>query len=138
MTLLKKDLIATRDFNENDKSFIMATWLRGLRYGNDWFLAIDSTAYFKTYHRVLEQILSSPNETIKIACLKDDPDVILGYCVFKRERLDWLFVKKAWRGIGIAKQLIPSDIKVVTHITTVGRSILNKSPHIIFNPFSLD
>ncbi len=138
MNIDKKDLIAVRDFLPGDKSFILATWLRGLRYGNDWFLAIDSSSYFTTYHRVLEQLLSSPNSTIKVACLKDDTDVILGYSVYKRDRLDWLFVKKAWRGIGIAKQLVPNDIKVVTHLTTVGRSILSKSPNIIFNPFSLD
>lgn len=138
MNIDKKDLITTRDYVPSDKSFILATWLRGLRYGNDWFLAIDSTAYFQTYHRVLEQLLASPNSTIKVACLKDDSDVILGYSVYKKNRLDWLFVKKAWRGIGIAKQLIPQDITVVTHLTTVGRSMLKKSPNIIFNPFSLD
>lgn len=134
----KKDLIAIRDFQEADKDFIFATWLRGLRYGNSWFELIDSVIYYKVYHDAIDFILNNPKITIKVACLKDDPEVILGYTVYKGPRLDWVFVKKAWRKIGIAKSLIPKDISSVTHITNVGLSILKKHKNVRFNPFDIN
>lgn len=131
------DLIAIRDAVDADKPFILATWLRGLRFGNDWFLTIDPKAYFKSYHDVIANIINKSHTTIKIACLKEDPNVILGYCVYNNNAIHWVFVKKAWRSIGIAKNLVPENIKTVTHITDVGKSITIKKGY-TFNPFALN
>lgn len=131
----KKDLITTRDGTPEDHGFIFATWLRGLRYGNSWFELIESVVYFKVYHDLIENILGRPHITIKVACLKEDPEVILGYSVYSGTKLEWVFVKKAWRSIGIAKSLVPADTKVVTHMTNVGLSILKKHKNVVFNPF---
>lgn len=131
----KTDLITVRDAVPDDKNFIFSTWLRGLRYGNEWFELIDKNVYYKVYHVMLEKIVTSGVE-IKIACLKEDPSVILGYAVYSGKRLDWLFVKKAWRGIGIARMLIPANIERVSHITQVGKSLLRKLPNAIFDPFT--
>lgn len=136
MPVNKADLIAIRPGCMADKSFIFATWLRGLRYGNDWFGMIDSECYFKAYQQVITTVLSSPNTTVKVACLKEDPDVILGYSVYASELLHFVFVKKSWRNIGIARSLFPEKVMVVTHLTSVGKSMLKKHPHIKFNPFS--
>ncbi len=136
--LQKNDLVTLRDFQPADKNFILSTWLKGLRYGNDWFEAIESKIYFEFYHNVIEIILSRPDTVVKVACLKDDPEVILGYSVYAGNRLDWIFVKKAWRSIGIAKSLVPESITIVSHLTTVGKSILRKRPGVLFNPFSLN
>ena len=134
----KNDLVAVRDFQPNDKNFILATWLRGLKYGNDWFNAIDPGIYFVVYQAAIERLLGNPNISVKVACLKEDPEVVLGYAVYSGARLDWVFVKKAWRGVGIAKGLVPTGITCVSHLTTVGRSILKKREGIIFNPFSIN
>lgn len=137
--MLEKDsLVAIRDIQPADRNFILATWLRGLRFGNDWFQEIEKTVYFTVYQQVVDTIISDSSNTIKVACLKEDPEVILGYSVYAGERLDWVFVKKAWRGIGIAKSLIPSGITTVSHLTKTGKSIMHKSmkgAH--FNPFSI-
>lgn len=131
----KTDLIATRDATPADSGFIFATWLRGLRYGNSWFELIESVVYFKVYHDFIESILNRPTTVIKIACLKDDPEVILGYSVYSGTSLHWVFVKKAWRSIGIARSLVPTNTTTVTHMTNVGLSILKKHKNVIFNPF---
>lgn len=135
--LNKADLVSTRSANANDKNFIFATWLRGLKYGNDWYNEIDSATYFSVYHQVLEAVLAKPDTKVTVSCLKDDPEVVLGYSVHTSDKLHWIFVKKAWRSIGIAKSLIPANIKTVTHLTTVGKSILKKYPEVKFNPFGL-
>lgn len=133
--LNKKDLIIQRDFNLRDLNFIYATWLKGLRYGNDWFGFITKEAYFTFYHRIIELLTQKPGVMIKIACLKDDPDVILGYSVSEGFVLHWVFVKSAWRKIGIAKDLCP-EFKSVSHITDMAKSILiTKFPQVEFNPF---
>ena len=134
----KSDLVAIRDAVDSDRNLILSTWLKGLRYGNDWFEAIDSKIYFDFYHKVIETILARPDTTVKVACLLDDPDVILGYAVYAGNRADWAFVKKEWRSIGIARSLIPQEIQVVSHLTSLGKSILRKHPELKFNPFALN
>lgn len=133
--LHKKDLIAYREMKPEDLNFIYSTWLKGLRYGNEWFEFITKEAYYTFYHRIIELILQKPTILIKVACLKDDPDVILGYAVSEGSVLHWVFVKSAWRKIGLAKDLIP-EFKSVSHITSIAKSILiTKFPNVEFNPF---
>lgn len=62
---------------------------------------------------------------MNVACLKDDPDVILGYSVWQddiddEKILHWLHVKGGWRNIGLGKSLIPANVKTITHLTKSG------------------
>lgn len=138
--MIQNELIEVRDYEQGDKNFILATWLRGLKYGNDWFNLIPSEIYFKTYQSILTKVLESSKISIKVACLKDDHDVILGYAVMNKDHtaVHWVFSKSAWRGIGIMKTLVPSTVLYATHITKVGLSLLKKNPNIAFNPFLLN
>lgn len=130
--LNRADLVMIRPITEADRAFIFASWLKGLRYGNSWYELIDKDLYFKVYNSIINQLLHR-SET-KIACLKEDPSVILGYAVIEKNRLHWLHVKKAWRKIGIARSLVPSNITTVTHLSEVGRVIFLKK-NWIFDPF---
>jgi len=136
--LAKDDLVTIRSGVMDDRNFIFATWLKGLRFGNEWFGLIDSKAYFAVYHAVIEALLSKPNVTVKVACLKEEPNVILGYAVYSGTRLDWVHVKKSWRNIGLAKDLVPEGITTVSHVTETGRNIIKKRGNISFNPFNFD
>ena len=140
----QKDLISIRDYNSTDRNFILATWLRGMYYGDTMFSHIPKNIFMENYHRILERFLLAPGVIIKIACLKDEPEVILGYSVSRKLQhgeadvvvLDWMFVKSAWRKIGIGKLLIPNRVNACTHLTKVGLAILKtKLPNVIFNPF---
>ncbi len=135
MSTNESESVVYRDVAAGDAAFIMSTWLKGLRYGNDWFGLIPAKIYFLVYHKVIETILSRPNVKVKVACLKSDPDIILGYSVSEGCRLDWIHVKKAWRSKGIAKALSPKELSTVSHLTNVGRSILSKNKKVCFNPF---
>lgn len=130
----KKDLIAIRDYAPTDEAFVFQTWLQGLYHGNPVYRLIDHNAYFENYRKVIESILSSAS--VRVACLKDDPDIILGYSVIHGTKLHWAHTKEAWRKIGILKDLLPANFDTVTHITTVGENILKyKFPNVKFNPF---
>lgn len=133
--IVKSELVEIRDSVEADLAFIFSTWLRGLKHANDYFELIENEAYFKHHHDLIETILDDFEVTVKIACLKEDPSVVLGYAVYKNTRLDWVFIKKSWRSIGLARDLIPPGITTVSHITKVGRALLRKHPTVRFNPY---
>lgn len=143
-SLNKTDLIAIRKYSPEDRNFILATWLRGLYYGDTWFKEIPKSVFMEKYHDIIDSLLLRPGVEIKIACLKEDPEVILGYSVSRTIQngeatvgvLDWIFVKTAWRKIGIAKMLLPSKLNACTHLTKTGLSVMrSKLPNVIFNPF---
>lgn len=135
----KSELVAIRDYLESDKNFIFSTWLRGLYHGDSWFSEIPKDIFMKHYHKFIEYLLNHANTTVKVACLKDDPEVILGYAVLNKEDtlLHWVFCKSAWRNIGIAKSLVSQSVNTVTHLTKIGLSIKRKRPNIVFNPFAI-
>lgn len=137
-----KELTEIRAFQATDFNFVISSWLNGLRYGSDWFRIIDKRIYFQLYHEVITKLLQRPNVAILVMCLKDDPDVILGYSVSERREdpgetlLHWVFVKPDWRHIGIAKDLTPEGTTTVTHLTKIGKAILANTD-LKFNPFVL-
>lgn len=134
--ITKTDLVGFREYMPSDKAFILATWLRALRFGNSWYNLIDAKVYYAVYHAVLENLLAKSTTTIRVACLKDDPEVILGFSVYESPRLHWVYIKQAWRKLGIARALVPKEITVVSHLTEPGKAIMLKKK-LIFNPFLL-
>lgn len=135
----QKDLITVRNYLPEDRSFILACWLRGVYYGNTFFSDVPKGIFMEHYHKVLERFLDNPRVNINVACLKDDAQVILGYSVTRlsakgEQIMDFIFVKKAWRGIGIARSLTPTNLQVVSHLTKIGKAI--KPPGVVFNPFA--
>lgn len=133
-----RNLIEIRDLKPLDVHFVYATWLKGLYYGNDWFREIPQDLYFERYHPVVGAILKKPGVFVRVACLKDETDVILGYAVLERKTdtattLHWAFTKQAWRKIGIMKSLIPEGVTQVSHLTKIGKAL--KPTHWQFNPF---
>jgi hypothetical protein len=128
----KKSLITIRSYKPDDYNFILATWLRGLYYGNDWFGKIPKEIYMDRYHKVIDAILRKPTIQASLAVLLEDPDVILGYSIYEPDILHWVYVKTAWRRIGIAKDIVPRGTNTVTHLTKIGDQIRKQME---FNPF---
>lgn len=122
---------------EEDVNFILATWLRGLYYGESWFSSIPKNIFMHNYKKIAQSTLVSPKVEIKVACLKEDPDIILGYAILSKntEAIVWVFVKTAFRRQGIGKSLVPKSPKYVTHLTALGKTLLTKLPETQFNPF---
>lgn len=132
----QKELVLIRDYLPSDKNFIYASFLKGLRYGNEMFELIDAKVYFDIYQRVIENILDQDSTLVKVACLKDEPEVILGYSIATPTEglIHFLFVKSAWRGIGIGTTLMSEGIHTATHTTKIGTALIKKK-HLKYNPF---
>lgn len=124
--------IIIRDYNEGDRNFIYGSWLHGLYFGHDWIKEIQADIFFKEYQKIVEKIMD--RATIKVATLPDAEDVALGYVVYQGVVLHWIFVKDAWRKMGIARSLYPKEITTVTHLNKTGRTLRIRK-NLIFNPF---
>lgn len=128
------DLVSVRTGNERDEAFIYDTWMEGLYHGNPAYKRIDKRTFMKKYRPVIDRLLEVSNQNV--ACLKESPDVILGYSITQGPKLHWIFVKTAWRGLKIGKLLLPVGFSTVTHETYTGRKILReKYPDVIYDPF---
>ena len=74
---------------------------------------------------------------VRVACLADDPDVIIGFAITRPNILDYVYTKGPWRKQGVAKKLLEGQvINYVTHITKPGEAIA-KSRGYKHNPWML-
>lgn len=130
-------LYVIREFKEEDRKFILATFLKGLYHGDSWFSLIPHDIFMENYKPALTALLSKPTTSVQVACLKDDEDIILGYSILGDNftTLHWVFVKAAWRNGGIARALTPRYPTKVTHLTALGKSLMSKFSGTVFNPF---
>lgn len=135
-----KGLYTIRDGIDQDKNFILATFLRGIYYGDSWFSEIPKDIFMNTYKNVIGNLVNNPTTIIKVACLVEDPNVILGYSVLSAEYscIEFVYVKSAWRKRGIARSLLPQHPTTVTHLTGLGRVLIKKFSNVIFNPFAIN
>lgn len=138
MTSTSSKLYVVRDAKPGDLPFILSTWLKGLRFGCSLFGEIPPKIYFDQYQKIISGLLQHPSIETKVACLPDDEDVILGYSVQSKDgtKISWVFVKSAWRGMGIAKALVPPTVVSASHYTKTGLSLLRKRG-MVFDPFNI-
>jgi hypothetical protein len=111
----------------NDKKVIYETHLRKQ--------VIDPSAFRFYYPPLIQETLL--RSTIRVACLKEDQDVCLGYSVFEEDILHFVFVKSNFRRLGLATLLMPKTIKTVTQMTSKGYLMMKRRfPEASFNPFA--
>lgn len=132
-------LYDVRDLQPGDKSFVLATFLRGLYYGDSWFSEIPKDIFMNNYKVIAENLIKNPNVVVKVACLKEDPNIILGYSILSSDyqTITWVYVKSAWRLKGIGRSLLPKYPTHVTHLSKLGKTLMSKYDNLTFNPFKL-
>ncbi len=130
-----------RDVLPSDIPFIYSSWLKSFRFGSQLAKPIRSSIFYENYREVLDCLLSKSQ--IKVACLNDEPSVILGYLVYERTIaiVHYVFVKEAFRELGIAHNLLlqselPTDL-TYSHMTTMITKYLTNKSNWIYNPFVL-
>lgn len=134
------ELITIREGKESDHNFVYATALRGMYYGIPQLSLSPKDTFMACYHAILEKILALPGTYLKIACMKDDPDCVLGYLLgSSKGHIYFAFVKKSWRKLGIATELFRSiqpRPSCAVAVTRIGEKILKKA-RLQYNPFLL-
>jgi GNAT superfamily N-acetyltransferase len=133
-------MILYRYYRESDKSLIYSTFLRGNRHGCDYNKEVDSDAFYAAFTARLDTILSDKQNTVYVACLEEDQEIVLGWAIVGKEAIHWIYVKEPWRCQGIAKGLVghimatPGRIAIYTHTTKPGRALALKHK-LKFNPY---
>lgn len=137
MTESKADLIEIRPYLPADENFIYGTWLNGLFFGNPLYQSLmDQASYYLKYRKIIDRILAKPETQIRVAALKETPDVICAYAVIEGKILHWIFCKPTFRKYGLAKDLVSKKkIKYITHLTKFGLFIKPKSW--VYDPYLL-
>ncbi len=103
----------------SDRPFVLASWLRGYRYGSSYGRAQRNWLFFPTHHAVADEILDRGATHLLVAHVPNDPSVIVGFLVHEGQTvLHWVHVKENFRRYGIARALIeaaglPRDLKGV-------------------------
>ncbi len=120
------------------RALVYSKWLRSLRHRNDFFKLIDSECYYRIYPQIIASLLAKPNCRIRLAVLTDDPDIALGFAVYRETVLDYVHVHTDHRQQGIAWHLIPDGTEVFTHLTKHWMGIWSTArfKHLKFNPFA--
>lgn len=117
-------MIAGRDYNpETDEAFLFSTWRNGAYYGGD--RALPAQEFFSEQTGRIRDILKTAQ--IRVACIKDAPEIVLGYAVFTGDfHLEWIYVKLQFRGKGIGRFLTPQLRTVTPNLTKIGAAIVRK------------
>ncbi len=123
---LEEQIVILRDFDLiQDEAYIYASWRNSSYYSALVRPIIAPQSYFRLKTRQIRNILETAQ--VKIACFKDTPIVIAGYCVYTGDHLDWIFVKPDYRLKGIGALLFPKNIKTVTNdLTKIGQVLVDK------------
>lgn len=134
-----RGLYDIRGMIESDKNFILSTFLRGVYYGSSWYNLIPKDLFMKHYKALADFLVTSPNCVVLVACLKDDPETIIGYSVLSEDAKSilWVYVKQKWRYKKVGTSLLPPDPLYAMHVTDMAVPLLRKYPNLVFNPFIL-
>ena len=99
-----KQLITYRPHQADDEAFLFATYLKNNWYRQESSTMLPKKIWMWAQHKRLEKVMK--NQVITVACLKDDPDVILGYGFWDEEK-PFTYIKLAWRSdkLNLEKEL---------------------------------
>jgi GNAT superfamily N-acetyltransferase len=98
-------------------NLVLSKWMRSFRYGNDYIKLIDADSYFDKYSRYIRAVLALSRTVVRMAALKDDDDVVLGFSVITNSTLQYVHVHKDMRRQGIGRRLVPDYVDSFTHLT---------------------
>lgn len=120
--------IVIRDFNDDtDAGFVYSSWPKGAYYGAYIPITENRDKWFKNFYDYISQMIK--HGSIKMACIADDPNTIIGFIVIYNKVLQWVYVKEMFRKQKIASLLIKNEVidSVNMHnLTKIGESILTK------------
>lgn len=126
-----KAKVITRTYNhDKDAPFIFSSWRNALWYAEDRDENL-SNIFYRRANQEIKHLIKDFFTVVKIACLSDDHDQIVGYSVMRKDNLEWVYVKKDYRKQGIARLLAKGFKTISEPFTIEGRSIATKHNYTI-------
>jgi hypothetical protein len=123
----------------SDLNFIFDTFKLAMKFDSMLGKSVKPSVFNREFPKVIDFLLEH-GETI-VACLKEDPHIIVGYMIYEPETVHFIFVKQVFRRMGVAKALIQkafgaSGPTTYTNKTKSIRKFIDNFP-IEHNPFIL-
>jgi ribosomal protein S18 acetylase RimI-like enzyme len=124
-----------------DLNFIFDTFRESVRHDSSLGRSCRTSIFKKEFARVIDHVLEKSK--VLIACMSSDHNVILGYLIYEAPAvLQYIFVKQAFRRMGIAKELChealgdpgPQEVQCAFK-TQSARELFDRFPILIHNPF---
>lgn len=117
--------VVIRAFQKDDAGFIFSTWSKGAYHGAETKPQIEKSKWFRDHYLYVCDAIEQGD--VRVACLADDSNTILGYSVAFGGSLQWIYVKQDFRRLGIGSMLERFWERVSNvHMTKIGKAILNK------------
>lgn len=87
-------MIKVRSMSKEDEPFIFATYLKNNWYSGKLSTTLKKDTWMRVQHGRLEALFANAPEQVKVVCLEEDHNTILGY------RLqDFIYIRPQWRSI---------------------------------------
>ena len=132
-----KNQIALNTIDENTRNFVIDTWIRSYRK-SPYSKGIPTQIYYP-YQRAIIESLIDQSQTL-VASNINDEDQLIGYICFEKTTppiLHYLYVKKIFRRLGVAKQMLKQidqgDLLLYSHKTHIFSCLLKDS--YAFHPY---
>ena len=97
--------LKVRAARAEDMAFISNAWIWSYYEGTPAFRGIADKDHFrlemtKTIRRICD------NAEVRVACDPSDEDTLVGFCAFGLGTLHYVYVKRDFRGMGVARTLL--------------------------------
>lgn len=112
--------------SERDAAMLFSTWRNALWFDMANRDETKNHKFFRDCTRLIKTILAHEDAAVRVACLSDDPNLILGVSVVNKDNLIWIYVKADYRGRGIATLLAKGISTVSNPSTRIGKAIVKK------------
>lgn len=124
VALRAQDGIVLRPAEAGDRNYVLSSWLRSHR-SDSGQARRQGPDYWERHHRVVEALLG--RAATMVACWSDDPDVIIGWACTEDRTVHYVYVRKEFRRMGIARMLLEPMLREAgvqyTHTTNVVRMV---------------
>lgn len=111
-----------RPMRDTDRHFVLNSWLKS--YAAKSADARDYTGaawrlFSRDYVQVVRDLLE--RSTVVVACLREEPDSVIGWFAVEGDAIHYVLVKPRWRRLGVARWMLTdyAELPVVfTHRTS--------------------
>jgi GNAT superfamily N-acetyltransferase len=140
---MKEDIVI-RDYVAEDLAFFYKSCLHHYKHSSLYTRYINDEVFYDSHHYLITQCLRRPTAVLRFASLAEDPNIVFGFiwADLEPETVHYIYVKKAFRRLGIARLLIDDvfddDQEIYfTHMTRDAGFIIEKIKGFIYNPYLL-
>lgn len=125
-----------RPYTQDDIPFIGSSWASSYHRGNIAHKRLTPEDFHAFHRPIRERFFGRPSTAVIVCTPSDDPWLILGWVAVEQVStgliLQYLYVKAAFKGQGIAAELIrraiPRTPVFFTHLTDRAEKIMSKKP----------